>query len=84
MTPCVVVAVGESAICRAANMVGPEDPGDFARQGRLRRTQVFEQTDGVMNVEAVLSGQGAREDSGYGLSRRLTSKMKLLMTRLAA
>lgn len=62
-------------------MVALEDPGDFARQGQPQKTLVFEQTGGAMNVEVVRSSQEARGGSGCGPSRRLTSKMKLLMTR---
>jgi hypothetical protein len=60
-------------------MVALEDLDDFARQGQPQKTLVFGQTGGVMNVSVVQSIQGAREGSGCGRSRRLTSKMKLLL-----
>jgi len=79
----VAVAVEEFAKCRAANMVVLEDPGEFARQGRLPRSLVFGQTDGVMSVEAVRSSQGAWGGFGYGQSRRLMSRTELLAMALA-
>jgi hypothetical protein len=63
--------------------MGLEGPGEFARQGRLRRSLVFEQTDGVMNVEAVRSSQGAWGGSGCERSRRWTSRTELLVMALA-
>jgi hypothetical protein len=62
-------------------MVALEDPGDLARQCQPQKMLVFGQTGGVTNVEVVQSIQGVREGSGCGRSRRLTNRMKLLMTR---
>jgi hypothetical protein len=97
MTPCVVavaaaaaaavavvvVAAAVSAICRVTNMAVPVDPGDFAPRAQPQTKPVSEQTGGVTSVEAARSSRAARGDSGYERSRRLTSKMKLLLSTLA-
>jgi hypothetical protein len=59
-------------------------PGGFARQVLLLKTPVAERTGGVKNVEAARLGRVTRGGSGYGRSsRRLSSRMRYLVTALA-
>jgi hypothetical protein len=69
--------------CRATSRRDLEVPDAAARQVQPQTKPVSARTGGVKYGVVARSGSGAQGDSGYGQSRRLKNRMKLLVTRLA-